>query len=89
MHYRRGADEVEAVVVQITRNSGRADAVFADLSSADGVHGLAAQVRSVFATRLDILVTNVGLYKAASIEDTTVNDFDELFPVNVCAPFFL
>jgi 3-oxoacyl-[acyl-carrier protein] reductase len=43
----------------------------------------------VFATRLDILVANVGLYKAASIEDTTVNDFDELFPVNVCAPFFL
>ena len=89
VHYRSGAKEAEAVVTQITANGGRADAVFADLLAADGAHRLAAHVRSLIGGRLDILVANAGLYKAASIEDTTVNDFDQLFAVNVRAPFFL
>jgi NAD(P)-dependent dehydrogenase (short-subunit alcohol dehydrogenase family) len=39
--------------------------------------------------RLDILVLNAGVSKAATIEDTTVEDFNHLFAVNVRAPFFL
>ena len=39
--------------------------------------------------RLDILVANAGTSKPASIEETTVEDFDRLFAVNVRAPFFL
>ncbi|MGA7809889.1 SDR family NAD(P)-dependent oxidoreductase, partial [Bradyrhizobium sp.] len=38
---------------------------------------------------LDILVANAGIAKTASIEETTVEDFDRLFAVNVRAPFFL
>jgi len=34
-------------------------------------------------------VANAGIAKAASIEDTTVEDFDALFAVNVRAPYFL
>ena len=40
-------------------------------------------------TRLDILVSNAGISKAAPIETITVKDFDELFAVNVRAPYFL
>jgi len=39
--------------------------------------------------RLDILVANAGISKAASIEEITVEDFDKLFAVNVRAPYFL
>jgi 3-oxoacyl-[acyl-carrier protein] reductase len=39
--------------------------------------------------RLDILVANAGISKSATIEATTVKDFDDLFAVNVRAPFFL
>jgi 3-oxoacyl-[acyl-carrier protein] reductase len=39
--------------------------------------------------RLDILVANAGISKAATIEETTVEDFDKLFAVNVRGPFFL
>jgi 3-oxoacyl-[acyl-carrier protein] reductase len=39
--------------------------------------------------RLDILVANAGISKAATIEDYTVEDLDNLFAVNVRAPFFL
>ena len=52
-------------------------------------HKLARQARSIVGDRLDILVANAGVSKAASIEDTTIEDFDKLFAVNVRAPFFL
>src|SRR5260370_12031982 len=39
--------------------------------------------------RLDILVANAGVGKPANTEDTTVEDFDLLFAVNVRSPFFL
>jgi NAD(P)-dependent dehydrogenase (short-subunit alcohol dehydrogenase family) len=39
--------------------------------------------------RLDIVVANAGISKAARIEDHTVADFDNLFATNVRAPFFL
>jgi len=71
--------------------SGRCgvDAIQADLSAPDGAHNLAGKVRSIVGGRLDILVANAGVAKAATIEDTTVEDFDRLFAVNVRAPFFL
>jgi NAD(P)-dependent dehydrogenase (short-subunit alcohol dehydrogenase family) len=89
VHYSRGAKEAEAVVADMRKAGGRADAVAADLGAADGAHKLAKQVRSVVGDRLDILVANAGVSKAATIEDTTIDDFDNLFAVNVRAPFFL
>jgi 3-oxoacyl-[acyl-carrier protein] reductase len=89
VHYGSGAKEAEAVVAEISKAGGRADAVAADLSAPDGAHKLARQVRAVVGDRLDILVANAGTSKAATIEETTVEDFDKLFAVNVRAPFFL
>ncbi|QIE25565.1 3-oxoacyl-[acyl-carrier-protein] reductase FabG (plasmid) [Caballeronia sp. SBC1] len=63
--------------------------IAANLRDADGPHALAKRVRAVVGHRLDILVANAGISKAASIEETTVEDFDNLFAVNVRAPFFL
>jgi NAD(P)-dependent dehydrogenase (short-subunit alcohol dehydrogenase family) len=89
VHYSRGSAEAEMVVNEIRAAGGRADAVAVDLANADGPHKLAAQVRRIVGDRLDILVANAGISKAATIEDTTVEDFDKLFAVNVRAPFFL
>ncbi len=89
VHYSRGAKEAEAVVAEIRKAGGRADAVAADLAAADGAHKLAKQVRSIVGDRLDVLVANAGVSRAATIEDTTVEDFDNLFAVNVRAPYFL
>jgi NAD(P)-dependent dehydrogenase (short-subunit alcohol dehydrogenase family) len=77
------------VVDQIRKAGGRADAVAADLGTPDGAHVLAAQVRNLVGNRLDILVSNAGISRAAPIESITVEDFDELFAVNVRAPYFL
>jgi 3-oxoacyl-[acyl-carrier protein] reductase len=89
VHYGRGADEAKSVVDQIRAAGGRADALAADLSAPDGALALAAQMRNLVGDRLDILVANAGISKSAAIEDTTVKDFDNLFAVNVRAPYFL
>jgi NAD(P)-dependent dehydrogenase (short-subunit alcohol dehydrogenase family) len=89
VHYSRGEKEADAVVAEIRKDGGRAEKVVADLRQADGPHILAKRVRAIVGDRLDILVANAGISKAASIEDTTVEDFDNLFAVNVRAPFFL
>jgi NAD(P)-dependent dehydrogenase (short-subunit alcohol dehydrogenase family) len=89
VHYGRGAAEAEGVVAEIRQSGGRADTIAADLALPDGAHRLAAKARDIVGERLDILVANAGISKAASIEETTVEDFDRLFAVNVRAPFFL
>ena len=89
VHYARAAKEAEAVVAEIRKAGGRADAVAADLAAPDGPHKLAKEVRAIVGDRLDILVANAGTSKAATIEEYTVEDFDNLFAVNVRAPFFL
>jgi 3-oxoacyl-[acyl-carrier protein] reductase len=89
VHYGQAAREAEAVVAEIRKLGGRADAISADLAAADGPHLLARQARAIVGDRLDILVANAGVSKGAIIEETTVADFDRLFAVNVRAPFFL
>jgi 3-oxoacyl-[acyl-carrier protein] reductase len=89
VHYGSGAKEAAEVVAEIRKAGGKADAISADLAAADGPNKLAQQVRAIVGDRLDILVANAGVTKAASIEETTVEDFDRLFAVNVRAPFFL
>jgi NAD(P)-dependent dehydrogenase (short-subunit alcohol dehydrogenase family) len=89
VHYARGAKEADGLVAEIRRAGSRADAIATDLATADGADKLARQTRSIVGDRLDILVANAGVSKAATIEETTVEDFDRLFAVNVRAPFFL
>jgi 3-oxoacyl-[acyl-carrier protein] reductase len=89
VHYGRSEEAAEAVVKEIHSAGGKAGRVGSDLRRADGAHLLANQTRSVIGDRLDILVVNAGISKAASIEETTIEDFDNLFAVNVRAPFFL
>src|SRR6202035_2893877 len=89
VHYSNSEKEADAVVTEISKAGGRAEKVAADLRQADGPHILAKRVRAIVGDRLDILVANAGISKAASLEDTRIEDFDNLFAVNVRAPFFL
>src|ERR1700741_320374 len=89
VHYSSSEKEADAVVAEIREGGGKAEKLGADLRKPDGAHTLAKQVRTIVGDRLDILVANAGISKSATIEDTTVEDFDSLFAVNVRAPFFL
>lgn len=87
VHYGSGETEATAVVDEIRRAGGKAETIATDLRSPDGPHKLAERVRTIIGGRLDVLVANAGIARAASIEETTVEDFDALFAVNVRAPF--
>src|SRR3979490_1224800 len=89
VHYGRSAQDAESLVADIRSKEGRADAIQADLGSADGATLLAKEVRSIVGERLDVLVSNAGISKAATIKDHTVEDLDNLFATNVRSPFFL
>jgi NAD(P)-dependent dehydrogenase (short-subunit alcohol dehydrogenase family) len=89
VHYGRSAQEAESLVSEIQTKGGRAIAIAADLESTNGAALLAKQVRSIVGDRLDVLVLNAGVSKAARIADYTQEDFDKLFAVNVRSPFFL
>lgn len=89
VHYGRSAAEAEAVVAAIRSNGGRADSLGADLATPEGPTVLANEVRAIVGNRLDVLVANAGISKAAKLQDHTVADFDNLFATNVRGPFFL
>jgi 3-oxoacyl-[acyl-carrier protein] reductase len=89
VHYGTSADDARSVVEQIRAKGGKADAVGADLAETEGPAKLAAAVRQIVGDRLDILVANAGISRAKTIEETSIEDFDALFAVNVRAPYFL
>src|ERR1700687_4832701 len=89
VHYGRSAQEAESLVSEIQAQGGRANTISADLGTPNGAALLAKQVRSIVGDRLDVLVLNAGISKAARIADYTVEDFDNLFATNVRSPFFL
>src|ERR1700726_1830211 len=89
VHYGRSAQEAESLVSEIQARGRRAEAISADLGTPNGAALLAEQVRSIVGDRLDVLVLNAGISKAARIADYTVENFDNLFATNVRGPFFL
>jgi 3-oxoacyl-[acyl-carrier protein] reductase len=89
VHYNGGEKDATAVVAEIREAGGKAEKLSADLRASDGPHALAERVRAIVGARLDILVANAGIAKGGTIEETTVEDFDALFAVNVRAPYFL
>jgi 3-oxoacyl-[acyl-carrier protein] reductase len=89
VHYSRSVQEAESLVAAIRAKGGRANAISADLGTSEGPSLLAKQVRTIVGDRLDVLVLNAGISKAARLADYTVEDLGSLFATNVRGPFFL
>jgi NAD(P)-dependent dehydrogenase (short-subunit alcohol dehydrogenase family) len=89
VHYGKSVSDAESVVTEIRSKAGRADTIESDLGTSEGPALLAKAVRSLVGERLDVLVLNAGITKAATIKNHTVEDFDNLFATNVRGPFFL
>jgi NAD(P)-dependent dehydrogenase (short-subunit alcohol dehydrogenase family) len=82
----RGAEVVE----QVRAAGGRADFIRAELDgSAKASRELAAAATRVLGGRIDVLVNSAGIYPGATTAATDEATFDEVYAVNVKAPFFL
>jgi 3-oxoacyl-[acyl-carrier protein] reductase len=92
--YARDRDAAGEVVERIDKDGGRAFAIRAEL----GRHGDAAALWTSFDTQMrhhshepgvDIIVNNAGLVSSSPLAFLTEEAFDEVFAVNVRAPFFI
>ncbi|MEC0176794.1 SDR family oxidoreductase [Paenibacillus favisporus] len=94
VHYGSKQDAARDVVETIIANGGEAFPIGANLGSVAGVNQLIQLLDEELKDRTgdihyDILVNNAGIGIPESFEETTEIAFDEIFAVNVKAPFFL
>lgn len=91
VHYGHDETLAQETVASIERDGGQAFAIRAELGTAGDVDTLfAALAAELEDLRLDILVNNAGgSMKVGSIEGTTTQQFDQVFALNVRAPFFV
>jgi 3-oxoacyl-[acyl-carrier protein] reductase len=89
VHYGQSSSDAESLVSDIRSKGRPADSLQANLGTAEGPAQLAQSVRSILGNRLDVLVANAGISKAATIQNHTVQDLDNLFATNVRGTFFL
>jgi NAD(P)-dependent dehydrogenase (short-subunit alcohol dehydrogenase family) len=80
-------------VVGLLTDKSEIPAISSELESA-GVDVTAVQIlcgkaAQVLGGRIDVLVNSAGIYPARPTAATTETDFDEVYAVNVKAPFFL
>ncbi|MCX4241852.1 SDR family oxidoreductase [Paraliomyxa miuraensis] len=84
----------QEVVGAIEAAGGRAFAIRADLSSISGIDSFYATLDRELETRtgearFDTLVSNAGIVTMGKMADTTEEDFDRMFALNVKGSFFM
>jgi NAD(P)-dependent dehydrogenase (short-subunit alcohol dehydrogenase family) len=78
------------VVDQIRAAGGRATFLAADLDgSVQASNDLAVEATRVLGGRIDILVNNAGIYPRTTTAATDEATFDQVYAVNVKAPYYL
>jgi NAD(P)-dependent dehydrogenase (short-subunit alcohol dehydrogenase family) len=85
----RDAARGEQAVATIRAAGGTADFVKADLGDEASARALARQAEELGGGHVDILVNSAGIFPFGPTHDTTEDDFDRVYAVNVKAPFFL
>ena len=86
----RDRDRGATVIKEIEAAGGRAGFIPADLDgSAARSEELAELATTMLGGRIDILVNNAGIYPGSTTPDTDEATFDQVYAVNVKAPFFL
>ncbi|RAY15629.1 short-chain dehydrogenase [Actinomadura craniellae] len=86
----RNSERGQRVVDGIRAAGGRADFVAADLDgSPEASRALAAEATRVLGGRIDVLVNNAGIYPGSTTPTLDEKTFDQIYAVNVKAPFFL
>jgi NAD(P)-dependent dehydrogenase (short-subunit alcohol dehydrogenase family) len=85
----RNAERGDEVVRGIRAAGGTADFVRADLRDATSAKELAEAALAIGDGRVDVLVNSAGIFPFGATADTTSDGFDEVYDINVKAPYFL
>ena len=80
--YTKGADAAASVVKEIERAGGKATAIQADATDAGTLNAAVEKTAAIFG-RIDILVNNAGTAIPKKFEETTLEEIDYMFSLNV------
>jgi len=87
VNYESNQEAAELVVKSVRGAGGRAVAVAADVSTAQGVAALFEAARLEFGG-VDIVVNNAAIFRGGPVEYISEQDFDRLLAVNVKGVYF-
>jgi pteridine reductase len=86
--FRSSANEANETLKQIKAAGVQGVAMECDLRKEESVKETVKTVLNRF-HQIDLLINNAGVFQTAKIEDITVAQWDEIFAVNVRAPFLV
>ena len=86
--YLNSRDDADKTLAVLTRTTPKALAVACDVREESGIERALKSVLDHFG-KLDLLINNAGVFKQAKLEEITADDWDEVFAVNVRAPFLV
>jgi 3-oxoacyl-[acyl-carrier protein] reductase len=86
--YGAHAEPAQKLADELVAQGGHAVAVGADLSMAGAAGELLAEVEPQLGS-IDVLVAAAGLGRQQTLEEVTIDDFEEMLAVNLRAPFLL
>lgn len=87
LHYSHSREGADSAVAEIQRTGGKAWALPADFRDVGQACALAGQAADLLGG-LDVLVNNAGITMNQPFLDTTIEQYDTLFNVNIRAMFF-
>lgn len=87
VNYNNNQDQAEAVVNIIKSNGGEAIALQVNMGDVPQIERMVLQTIEQFG-HLDIMISNAGIELLRSLEETRIEDFDQLFAVNTRGQFF-
>jgi NAD(P)-dependent dehydrogenase (short-subunit alcohol dehydrogenase family) len=85
----RNLERGESTIAQIRAVGGKADFIASDLRDAAGVRAVAKKAVELGGGHIDILINNAGVFPFGPTDQTTEESFDDVYALNVKAPFFL
>ncbi len=86
--YHSSAKEAKQTLLQIEAQGTKALALQCDLRDDKSLRQAVVQTEKSFG-RLDLLVNNAGVFQTAKLEEITAAQWDDVFAVNVRAPFLV
>jgi len=88
VHYNASAEPAQEVVEQIESLGGEAIALQADLGQSHLAPSIVERAVERFG-RVDVLVNNAAIFERGGWSDTTEDNWDRQFDINLKSPFFL
>jgi len=85
----RNVDRGEKTIAEIRKAGGQADFIPSDLRDASSARAVARKALEVTNGQVDILVNNAGVYPFGPTHEMTESSFNEVYSLNVKAPYFL